>query len=413
MKQIVGCAALAAMCLTACGVDQHVGFADGSPPADDGFTADNPGAGDSEPACISEDYEVDYVVAPVDFVIALDASASMRQELAAIEAAINVHFADVLDASGVDYRVILLGKFGRPDWKKATKGICVPPPLGGNDDCADVEPGDTPVHVPGKFYHYDMSIASNESWCKILRSLDGDVDGSHQGAKDFPEGWRSLLREDAQKVLAVITDDRIKGCNNGTEPSAYGHNPNVASQVVDAAVAFDADLLQRAPEQFGIAEARRYRWYTIGGFLANAPASVPYTPDDAWQSERCSTSFAAGLAYQELSNLTDGWRFPVCEGLNFDALFEHMAQQTAEVVAVPCQIQLPKDQEVAEKTIEVTYTSGGDATLLTQVEPQDCDAASFYLDGDVVTLCPTTCAVIQADDTAQLGLTAACPPRLE
>ncbi|MGQ0505643.1 MAG: hypothetical protein ACT4TC_10010, partial [Myxococcaceae bacterium] len=49
---------------------------------------------------------------PVDIIFVIDNSGSMTSEIQEVERNINVNFAQIIQASGVDYRVILIAKHG-------------------------------------------------------------------------------------------------------------------------------------------------------------------------------------------------------------------------------------------------------------------------------------------------------------
>src|SRR6188768_3785191 len=69
---------------------------------------------------------------PVDIILVLDNSGSMEDELDAVEKNINVNFANILQQSGVDYRVILISrqrKAARTESEEASTSICVNSPL--------------------------------------------------------------------------------------------------------------------------------------------------------------------------------------------------------------------------------------------------------------------------------------------
>ena len=65
-------------------------------------------------------------VKEVDIIFVVDNSGSMTDEIDAIRRNINDNFAAIIEASGVDYRVILLSQYGREG-----TNVCIEPPLAG------------------------------------------------------------------------------------------------------------------------------------------------------------------------------------------------------------------------------------------------------------------------------------------
>ena len=104
---------------------------------------------------------------PVDIIVILDNSGSMHQEMGAVEANINVNFAQVLDTGGVDYRVILLSRHRTgvrtTGETQANTSICVSAPLSGLATC----PSEDPVFSE-RFYQYNLKVESTDSFDKAL-----------------------------------------------------------------------------------------------------------------------------------------------------------------------------------------------------------------------------------------------------
>ena len=69
------------------------------------------GAG-GEDSCASTNVEATVKIKPADIIFVIDNSGSMGQEIAGVEKNINVNFAQIIEQSMVDYRVIMLTAHG-------------------------------------------------------------------------------------------------------------------------------------------------------------------------------------------------------------------------------------------------------------------------------------------------------------
>ncbi len=201
----------------------------------------NDAALDPDSACATQSSTATLVKKPVDIIVIIDNSGSMTEEIVGVQSNINKNFATILDASGLDYRVILVARHG-----KATVGqsICVEAPLSGIpvDGCnpKPVAPAvfpTKPVNNPGKFYHYSTEVASTDSWCKVFSTYNTPDEFALA-----PNGWSEWLRPEAFKAFIEITDDRVS-CG------AYNDKNTVAGGIAVAAL-FDTDLQAFASAQF-------------------------------------------------------------------------------------------------------------------------------------------------------------------
>lgn len=358
-------------------------------------------------ACAAVSAEATLVVRPMDIIIIVDNSGSMGNEIASVEANINQNFASIISASGIDYRVILIAEHGEA---AGPESICIDPPLN-SAPCANPVPTDTqPAINPPVFYHYDNNdVESHDSWCKMLNWFD---QSDRYGLA--PNGWGQWLRDDSFKVFIEITDDGVN-CSYGGQ--TFNDGNSVASGQT-AATAFDTALLARSPTHFGTAAERNYMWYSIIGIGPNTPSTEPWLPTDPVNTSECNTAADPGTGYQALSNLTGGLKFPVCEGAGFDSVFQAIAEGVVQGAAVPCEFGIPTlDAGIVDPSkVKVEYTPGnGDPPI--EYTPVADEAAcaggdGFYYDDPnsptTVTLCPATCATVQADDGAAIQLLLGC-----
>jgi hypothetical protein len=319
---------------------------------------------------------------PVDIILAIDSSGSMSGEIAAVEQTIDVDFASIIGASNIDYRIILVADY--PPGQKNT--ICIGEPLS-TDDCVEPLPDEPGTNYPS-FFHYDTLVDSHDAFEVLLATyIDADPHGH------MPQGWGAVLRESAIKQFLLISDD----------------DPDMDHDV------FDAALLTLAPEHFGSADARNYTWHSIIGMVENDPASAPWLPTDGVQDNECDPgSQSSATEYQELSILTGGLRFPLCDNDNFNVVFQEIAQGVIDAVALPCNLEAPSapaGETLDFRGVVVVYTPGGggaDVSLTRVDDAGACVADAFYLDGSTIVLCPSTCEEVSGDSSGELALHIAC-----
>lgn len=360
----------------------------------------------ADSACAAQSASATLAKKPVDIIITVDNSGSMTDEIIGIQNNINVNFADIINKSGIDYRVILIAKHGpaNPD-----ESVCIEAPLSSIMAGGCTPPPAQPGIVNGKFYQYDLEIASTNSWCKMIDAYNApDV---HGFAKT---GWKEWLRPDAFKTFIEITDDRVS-CTAATTGENF-NDSNTDAAGMTAAQKFDQALSTLDMAQFGTPQARNYTWYSIVGVGVNNPVTQPWLPGDPIVTAQCTTAVNAGYGYQHLSLMTNGLRFPLCEIGSYDAVFQAIAQGVIAGSKVACDFPVPDapmGQKVDLNTVEVHYTPTGmgSPTVLKKVaDASACVPNGFYLDvaAKRVYLCPDTCTVVQADDKAAIDVLFAC-----
>jgi hypothetical protein len=342
--------------------------------------------GDEE--CASSSIGATLGYKPVDVILVVDTSGSMGPVSASVEANLNVSLTQKLADSGLDYRVLALALYGDG------AALCLAAPLG-PDDC--MPPG--PLAPLGPLlFQYSAGLGSGSLLEFILSSYTTPPSGPNVALYGvLPSGWHEWVRPDALKVFLVITD--AEEMSNATAPGD----------------AFDANLLALDPAQFGTVDQRNYVLHTIAGLGQNNPASAPWPPDAPIVNTDC-VGFSGkepGQPLQQISVLTGGLRFPLCEYASFDALFVEIATGVSETVPVACDLAIPPpdgDGEIDPDTLVVTYTDAlGVGHELHQVTALDqCESDAFWVEGPTIHLCPAACTEVQADDTAQLTVTYGC-----
>ncbi len=116
-----------------------------------------------------------------------------------------------------------------------------------------------------------------------------------------------------------------------------------------------------------------------------------------------------GTGYQALSVATGGLRYPIC-GLDFTDIFTQLGQRVIEGAQLACEFIIPESGEPLDlATVRVEYGSGGVVETFAQVPSlAACTDDAFYIAGDRITLCPTSCELVRADEDAEIAITSGC-----
>jgi hypothetical protein len=414
------------------------------------FDYDPEGTGD-EDACAVVEGEATLVKKPIDIIISIDNSGSMEGEIAAVQDRINNDFATIIEDADVDYRVIMVSRYGSIDNNIGSSDfpLCISAPLGAGT-CADPDTEALANNSP-IFFHYSADIESKDMWCRILDGY-GHTDEGGAGARAtgephspwtplFPNGFGGQLREEAFKVILGISDDGLD-CN----PPTYNEvNVDFTDDENDddtygfqAAQDFDRVLRALAPNQFGTydsndpASGRNYRYYAIVGLSSRADNAgtanvderrIPWNPDDPIVSTTCNgpgggdaNGVAPGYAHQQLAKLTGGLRYSNCLNDDFDAMFEAVAEGVIEGSKTSCEydVPVPEGGIVDLDETKVTYIpgdGGADVALTRAADEAACSGgAGFYFNEtlDKLFLCPSSCTTVQDDDAAKLNIDFGC-----
>ena len=322
---------------------------------------------------------------PVDVIIVIDNSSSMDQEIAGVVSNISESFADILDTSAIDYRIILISSHGPPDVDPSGPAddlICITAPLS-TTDCnpAPAQPGNTE-----RFRHYSAAIDSEDSLARVLATF--------AVADEFnlaPTGWGAWLRPDAQRVFLEITDD----------------TSNITAN------AFRTGLYALPGTPFGTSEAPNFVFHSIIGVVEKTDPTEAYAPNEPLVTAECSTAADLDNRYQTLSIDSGGLRFPVCQTASYDAVFERIAEGVVIGSQVECTFPSPTAamNTVLDFTrVVVTYLPGVGAneTLTRVANEAACVDGAFFVDGETVELCPATCDRIKLDPAAEVEVDVAC-----
>jgi hypothetical protein len=354
------------------------------------------------PTCLQHQEAATLVQQPVDIVLLLDNSGSMSDELGAVEANINVNFASILAQSAVDYRVILISRHRqepRDDSEEASTSICISSPLSGLDDCTEA---DEPVGSD-RFFQYSTKLESNDSFDVLLDTYAPPFDNSEreENFDQAPLGWSAWLRSDAKKVFLEMTDD---------------DEDMPIEEFVGALVAM-------GPEHFGSDPANpNFVFHSIIGLAEKLVPTAAYLPREPIESATCTGNDNdvenAGESYQELSRLTGGLRFPLCQFGAYDVVFQRIAADVVERREIACDFALPPPpagREFDLDNVAIAYSPGGGAQAVKfgqALALDDCLPEAFYIAGDRLNLCPSTCAAVRQDPVASVTVLFTCESQL-
>lgn len=367
-----------------------------------GSSSGNTNNTNGDPGCATQEAQAAAVTRPVDIIFVIDNSGSMAGEIAEVQKQLNDNFANLIEASKIDYRVIMVTKHG----VNSSQDVCVSAPLSGtNCNPVPAQPVET-----ARFFHHSQNIESWDSLCFLLSKFDTpDQFNLHPG------GYKDLLRKEAFKTFVVITDDDVNCSVNVNGGNKSFNDKNTAADATTAADAWDTELLKLSPEQFGTAAKRNYVFHSIVATADKDPnnKALAYQPNDPISTSNCSPgSSGPGTGYQALSKKTGGLRYPTC-GVNYTTVFQEMAKGVIDGARLSCEYAMPAPppgEQIDPATAVARYTSGSGATKdFDQVASADqCAADKFYIEGDRIKLCPATCDAVQADTKANVKLLFAC-----
>lgn len=342
----------------------------------------------SDDECAASETSATLGYRPVDLVLVVDTSSSMNPVSSAVETNLHTSLTALLAQGNIDVRVIVLANYG------AGASLCIAAPLG-PDAC---DPPGALAPVGPQLFQYSIGLGSGS----FLEAIVGTYTTPPSAVQAplyavQPMGWGPWLREDAFKVFIGITDaESMSNAPGGGDT-------------------FDTNLLALDPVQFGTADARNFVFHTVAGMTANSPADAPWLPDAPIVTTDC-VGFSGkepGEPMQRASILSGGLRFPLCEYASIGSLFETIAMGVIETTPVACDLPIPAPDDggvIDPDTLQVEYTdAGGGAHLFTQVpNPGACGPASFWVDGDMIHLCPAACTTVQLDDAATVAITYGC-----
>lgn len=333
---------------------------------------------------------------PVDIILIVDNSGSMANEIIGVQNNINVNFSNILGSADMDYRVILIGRHGSA---LADNSICIEAPLSGAASCDPLPP--TAVFGE-RFVQYNMKIDSNDTFVKMIGAYRAPFEDTIFEDKSYITelGWNVYLRAGVRKVFVELTDD---------DPE------EMTSQ------AFDTALLGLDALQFGTAAARNYIWHSIVGIGEKPIPTEAWLPDEPIVQTLCGAAGdveSAGVPYQELSRLTGGLRFPLCQSASYDVVFRRIATDVITRTDIECDFAIPAPpagKALDLDKVAVSYTADVGAAPETYAQAPDssaCQPNAFFIESDRIYLCPDTCSVLKANPLASIDVLFTCESTL-
>ncbi|MEY4545923.1 MAG: hypothetical protein RL685_2118 [Pseudomonadota bacterium] len=374
-------------------------------------------------SCVFGEAKAELVKQPVDIIVLLDNSGSMIDEAAAVEANINVNFASVLAQSAVDYRMILLTRHRTeprttpvPDGEddpneEANTSVCVQAPLSGLTSC---DRAAEPVFTE-RFKQYSTKLESHDSFDIAIDTYELPFDDDEREEKydHAPLGWSEWLRTDTKKVFLEITDDDERSADDDDE-----------EDVEDMSAAdFAGALVRMAPQHFGTDPARpNFVFHSIVGLAEKDPVTAAYLPEEPVQGSKCTGNAgdvtSAGETYQELSRLTGGLRFPLCQFDAYDVVFQRIAEDVVLQRDIACDFDVPdpprgRELKLDNVAIETASGTGGVTAQLGQARTVDeCQPDAFYVVDGRLNLCPQACAQVRSDPLAAVRVLFTCQSQI-
>ncbi len=368
-------------------------------------------------ACASVAQTANATLRPIDVIFVIDNSSSMSEEILEVEQRIDRDFAKIIEASGLDYRVILVSRYGDVNVAvgQSDHPVCIGAPLGASD-CERAS--SSPLRNAERFFQFSADVESHDAWCVLLGAFgkpDEFGDTPRAGwSSQAPTGYSAYLRPSAFKVFVVVSDDDADCKAAGVQLS---DKSSVAGGKASAEL-FDQALLRLSREQFGEKTKRNYVWHSIVGLGAQPNPAAAWEPSAPVQTATCAGgSDGPGTGYQSLSQLTGGLRYPSCNHQNFDAIFNRIAQGIVDQAELACAWDIPTapaGMQFDPARVNVRYTSGKRSRTLANVgAAAGCGgAAGWYYDDPAaprqVVACPGTCDDIRADAQGRVDVLFGC-----
>ena len=212
---------------------------------------------------------------------------------------------------------------------------------------------------------------------------------------------RRAILDAAKKVFLEITDD-----NEDTPVDTFLNG-----------------LTAMAPEHFGSdAQNPSFVFHSIVGLAEKDPPAAAYLADEPLQDGECTGNdgdvTSAGVTYQELSRMTGGLRFPLCQFDAYDVVFRRIAEDVVQTSALACDFPIPAAPaglELDLDNVAIQYTPGTGATPIQFGQAPaatGCQADAFYIANDRLNLCPEACSTIRSDPRANVAVLFTCESQL-
>ncbi len=343
------------------------------PPANSGGLPVTSAGEPSDTKCGAVSQKAENKLQPVDIIFGVDTSGSMAEEVAQVQQHLSAFSQQIID-SGVDVRVIMLASLqgtAALSGGAAVDGPCIAPPLG-SGQC----PNDS---NPPRYVHIDQEVTS---W---------DVLDVYINA--YPK-YSQYLRPNSLKTFVSISDDNA---DSSTSPFSIVAELGGLVPTIRTPDAFVAAVQKLAP---GSPMWSSWRYSGIFSFTACPSAELG----------------AVGTVHQQLVARTGGVAGDLCLQ-DFAPVFDKLAQQVADVVALSCDWQIPASPQGGafdRAKTNVQLTLGSAVEQLRKVpDVSACGSREgWHYDNEAqptkVVACPKTCERMQAAKDAQVDLQFGC-----
>ncbi|MGE0785185.1 MAG: hypothetical protein AB7S26_05810 [Sandaracinaceae bacterium] len=318
---------------------------DAGPAAIDAFVPDA--------SCADVHLEAQTSQRPIDIIIWVDDGGSFDSARRKVSSSISDNLVAILEAAGVDYQVILL-----------SANTSIGPPLS--------ESAERYFHVPGGYSAGGGGYVFFSDASYLSRYLD-------------------RLRPDAFKVFLSATD-----CES--EAGSFA--------------AFEDALAMNGAGAFVVGDERNFVYNMIGNVALGAPPTTPWSSGDPPAGRGSYGGFTSCQNTQEGAITTGGLRLGVAAP-DYDALFQAIADESITQASVPCSLEVPEGPDISldipRAQLRYQPGGGGEPIGYDYVESMDaCADGGFYLAGDHLELCPSTCETIRADPDAMVDFSFPC-----
>jgi hypothetical protein len=340
--------------------DADAGDTSGGGDPSDGDASDGSGdsdadAGDGTGGVCGSDFAIaENATLPVDMVWVIDGSPSMDDSIAIVEANLNA-FTARIGASGLDYRVVILGA-DREYCADAQcfNEICVPPPLSAAPGCPDT---DSP-----RFRHVREGVHSSDAIDLTIEHYD-----------DFQD----FLRPGAIVHFVIVTDD----------DAGFGPGSEEFLSFLDTATAPGFDRV-----------------------YVHSIVDVVDSPLGCGVFEECSCGDERGDEYIAISDATGGLVQSICEA-EWTPIFEALEERVVEGTVLPCTYALPEVEFglVVDRVNVVLVTEDGTRTTVPNVDNAAACAGGegWYYDNPssptAVEFCAAACIGVSGSVELEFG----------
>jgi hypothetical protein len=294
---------------------------------------------------------------PVDIVWAIDSSPSMDDEIATIEANLNI-FAARIGGSSLDYRVVLIGSDRRleggvdiPEFHDH-HAICVPPPLSGAPGCPDTD-SDTYLHVREPIHSADALAVTVSSF----------------------RTWQPFLRPDARLHMIFVSDD--------------DHRRPVSREEL---------VMLGFPEDFYV--------HSIVNPMDYVDGCAAFGETDGIE---CGCGDDRGRAYIGLTESTGGLNLNLCQD-DWSPIFDQLNERVESGSAIPCLFDIPEPvgAVIDFQRVNVDFVDGsGMRTPLYNTDDCAMNPTGWRFDDPAmpqrIVLCPDVCGDLDGEVEVEFG----------